>query len=236
MSTNQDKFRLSEYITQSGIVQRLTRGEYVDQFPIREDDKIHFVVQEAGGANVIVIRARIFGADDFVDLATITGSSSAIVKTTVYDEIQIEVTNFSAPNGRFKLVASGFSVAGGDLEVSTPAGSIQGTDTLVFTSNDASVIISSDGSTGIDISVPSAAGTTFSPEQLYTLTSTNIANKSVTLSRIPANANLTQMFIIGGIICEYGSDFSVSGSTLTWDGLALDGELIAGDKIVIMHN
>jgi hypothetical protein len=32
---------------------------------------------------------------------------------------------------------------------------------------------------------------------------------------------------------DYGTDYSISSTTLTWSGTFLDGVLIAGDKLVV---
>lgn len=67
----------------------------------------------------------------------------------------------------------------------------------------------------------------------YTLSPTDITNKFVTLSVTPAHPTLTVLNVIGGPVQSYTSDFTVSGSTLSWSGLFLDGVLVSGDKLIV---
>lgn len=67
----------------------------------------------------------------------------------------------------------------------------------------------------------------------FTLTPTDITNKFVTLTSAPTLSTSTVLNIIGGVVQDYGTDFSVSGSQLSWSGLFLDGVLIAGDKLIV---
>jgi len=234
---NSDKFRINEYLNSTGILERTYRGSQYEYFSSREDDKLRVVVEGTGATNQVTIRARIEGATDYDVIAIINGPGSRVISVNTYDEIQFETTLFDAPSGRFKLIASGFSIAGGDIEVSTPAGvSIPGTTSLEFTSSDSTVTITGDGVNIVDFSAPALVGANFKPNVVYTLTSTDIINKQVSLAAIPANPNITQLFVISGGIMEYGADFIVAGSTLSWSGLNIDGMLETGEKIVIMHD
>ncbi len=67
----------------------------------------------------------------------------------------------------------------------------------------------------------------------FTLSPTDISNKFVTLSEAPSNPTLTVLNIIGGVVQQYTADFTVSGSTLSWSGLFLDGVLISGDILIV---
>lgn len=70
----------------------------------------------------------------------------------------------------------------------------------------------------------------------FTLNGTDISNKFVTLAETPAIAADTRVIVIGGVEQEYSVDFTVSGSTIDWDGLGLDGLLASGDKLVVVYN
>lgn len=70
----------------------------------------------------------------------------------------------------------------------------------------------------------------------FTLSGTDITNKSVTLSAAPTTASDTRLAVIEGIEQDYGVDFTVSGSTLDWNGLGLESLLVAGDKIIVVYN
>lgn len=78
-----------------------------------------------------------------------------------------------------------------------------------------------------------AAGVSYFPQPVLELTTIDISNKQITLSRTPTTAEETRVIVVGGINQEYGVDFTVSGDVLSWNGLGLDGVLEAGDKLII---
>jgi len=67
------------------------------------------------------------------------------------------------------------------------------------------------------------------------LNNTNITNKFVTISNAPSVPSDVLLDIIGGSSQEYSVDFIVSGVQLSWNGLALDGILLSGDKLRITY-
>lgn len=69
-----------------------------------------------------------------------------------------------------------------------------------------------------------------------TLNATDISNKQIVLNGTPTTDTDTRLIVIGGIEQEYSVDFSVSGATLSWNGLGLDGVLADGDRIIIVYN
>lgn len=69
----------------------------------------------------------------------------------------------------------------------------------------------------------------------YVLAPTDITNKFVTLSSAPVNPTLTVLSVIGGPVQSYTADFTVSGSTLSWSGLFLDGVLVSGDQLIVQY-
>lgn len=58
--------------------------------------------------------------------------------------------------------------------------------------------------------------------------------KTVTLAQTPAA--LLDVRVENGPICEIDLDFEVDGTTLSWDGLNLDGYLVPGDVLVIRYS
>jgi len=68
----------------------------------------------------------------------------------------------------------------------------------------------------------------------FTLSSTDIANKYVTLSGSPSIANATVLHVKSAPAQNYGDDYTVSGQQLSWSGLGLDGVLVAGDKLTVV--
>jgi len=88
------------------------------------------------------------------------------------------------------------------------------------------------GSAWVLIAGPGVGGSPYIVNE-FTLSPTDIANKFVTLSSAPAHPTLTVLTVIGGPMQDYGPDFIVSGSTLSWSGLTLDGVLVAGDILIV---
>jgi hypothetical protein len=73
----------------------------------------------------------------------------------------------------------------------------------------------------------------------FTLSPTDITNQFVTLSNTPDTPIDTILTVIGGPQQSYGSDYTVSGTVLTFAGdLATGGNaaLVSGDKLVIQYN
>lgn len=60
--------------------------------------------------------------------------------------------------------------------------------------------------------------------------------KAITLVNPPLTATGVMLSVIGGCDQFYGLDFTVSGSTLSWSGLGLDGLLLNGDRVVINYS
>lgn len=61
------------------------------------------------------------------------------------------------------------------------------------------------------------------------------AAKQLTLAIAPVDVSKVQLGIRGGGTQILGTDFTVSGSILSWNGLALDGVLTSGDQITILY-
>lgn len=61
-----------------------------------------------------------------------------------------------------------------------------------------------------------------------TLDATAITNKEFTLPSTPAVSTKVMLDLIGGSAQVYGTDFTVSGDVLSWNGLTLESELTEG--------
>lgn len=88
------------------------------------------------------------------------------------------------------------------------------------------------GTTWIDLG---AGGSGSQKVDKFTLNSTDISNKYVTLSSAPTTADQTLLIVgdAGGMF--YGVDFTVSGNQLSWSSLALDGILAVGDNLSVTY-
>jgi hypothetical protein len=77
--------------------------------------------------------------------------------------------------------------------------------------------------------------------ETFTLSAGDITNKYIILSSAPPVSQVSQtiLTIIGGPVQEYGACYSITtddgGKRLSWDGLALDGFLVAGDKLHVQY-
>jgi hypothetical protein len=69
----------------------------------------------------------------------------------------------------------------------------------------------------------------------YTLSGTDITNGYVTLSSTPDTLSNTVLTVIGGPMQSYGSDYTVSGTQLTWIG-NLATTIASGDKLVVQYD
>lgn len=84
------------------------------------------------------------------------------------------------------------------------------------------------------------AGTKTVNDKLYhvekfTLNAGHITAKEVTLAAAPTTPTLTRLVVIGGVEQDYSTDFTVSGTALSWNALALDGVLLSGDKLIVIY-
>ncbi len=87
-----------------------------------------------------------------------------------------------------------------------------------------------------DLVTASGGGTSSYNVDTITLNGTNITNKNVTLSGTPTTPSDTVLHVVTGVVQEYSVDFTVSGTTLSWNGLGLDGVLEAGDRLIVQFN
>lgn len=72
----------------------------------------------------------------------------------------------------------------------------------------------------------------FQQRPLITLSPADITAGSINIVITPTQPTLTRL-TVGGVRHQYGVDFIVSGSTLSWSGLGLDGILESGDILQI---
>jgi hypothetical protein len=85
---------------------------------------------------------------------------------------------------------------------------------------------------GSDIEISATSGETV---QEFTLSPTDISNGYVTLSTTPVNPTLALLNVIGGPMQSYGSDFTISGTHLSWTG-NLASVIASGDMLVVQYS
>jgi hypothetical protein len=77
------------------------------------------------------------------------------------------------------------------------------------------------------------------PQQVVeyiTLTQQNISSRSVTLMHTPKSSSAVALDIIGGGPQEYSQDYTVTGTSVSWSGKALDGTLAVGERIRVIYS
>jgi len=89
---------------------------------------------------------------------------------------------------------------------------------------------------GIDAALTGGGGGGTQTVNKFTLSGTDITNKFVTLASSPITPGNTILLIENAGNMFYGVDFTVSGSQLSWNTLALDGILSSGDNLTITYN
>lgn len=71
--------------------------------------------------------------------------------------------------------------------------------------------------------------------EYHTLTAPEITAKAFTLADTPKSASKVRLCPMGGIPQEYSTDYTVSGNTVDFNGLGLDGVLVAGEVVRVEY-
>lgn len=95
-------------------------------------------------------------------------------------------------------------------------------------------IINDPESLVVEVGGSGGSGGNYLVEQ-HLLDAGDIAAKSVTLTAAPKIANYVLLQVDGGAPAFYGLDFTVSGNTLSWNSLRLDGLLAVSDRIQVIY-
>lgn len=77
-------------------------------------------------------------------------------------------------------------------------------------------------------------GPTFNVDY-FTLSPTDISNKFVTLINTPQVSADVLVTPVDGILQQYSVDYTVSGNTLSWNGLGLEPLLESGDILIVNY-
>lgn len=89
---------------------------------------------------------------------------------------------------------------------------------------------------GSNITIDATGGGSPLEIEYRTVTAPEAAAKSLTLADTPIDPTKVILGIAGAPTQVYGTDFTVSGTTLSWSGTALDGILDTGDQLLIQYN
>jgi len=92
-----------------------------------------------------------------------------------------------------------------------------------------------DGSGTITISTTGGSGAIYTVEYRI-ITSGEAAAKQLTLANTPTSPGVVMLNPVGGGIQAIGTDFTVTGAVIDWNGLGLDTiGIVAGDEFVISY-
>jgi hypothetical protein len=72
--------------------------------------------------------------------------------------------------------------------------------------------------------------------EFRTLSGAEITAKALTLIQTPTTPTEVVVSVYQGSVAFYATDYTVSGTTLSWTGLGFDGLLAAADKLVIEYH
>jgi hypothetical protein len=153
MSVNNIKTAINEKVVGIGKIATIA---------VSNENKIRFVIANAGVTNTIVIRGQILGQDDFDDIKTLTGSVKDTVSVSTYDILEIECTTYDSLTNYTKVIASSFNEAGVSTAIGGTTGDlIQEADQINFISSDGSAVVTTNNTNKtIDI-VVAGAGSPF---------------------------------------------------------------------------
>ena len=84
------------------------------------------------------------------------------------------------------------------------------------------------------VKLSTLANFNFSSE-VFTLTSTNISQKKITLGQTPLDPEGLSFIPDGGIPQRYGVDFTIVGNDIIWSSMGLDGFLEENDVIRVSY-
>ena len=78
--------------------------------------------------------------------------------------------------------------------------------------------------------------TSFREVEEFTLDATDIANKSVTLTKTPTLSSKVVVDVPCGVVQVNGVDFVVTSNVVSWDSLGMEVFLEIGDKILVVYS
>ena len=119
-----------------------------------------------------------------------------------------------------KLGEADYSLSGQVIELSSAPAIAQDVDVFYIASGGATIGGGSSGQFVVDY---------------ITISSTDLSNKYLVLTSVPTTPTRVVLDIPTGSPQIYGSDFSVTGSHLSWSGLGLDGDVNLGDTFRVQY-
>lgn len=71
--------------------------------------------------------------------------------------------------------------------------------------------------------------------KVYTITQEQIDSKRIILDMAPSIPEAVTFRFVNGTTQDYGEEYTIEGSILTWDGFSLDGFIEVGDIVSISY-
>lgn len=105
---------------------------------------------------------------------------------------------------------------------------------VVWVTSDSTAYQLVGGVTNSNWQVFSAGGSSVGIEN-FTITGPILTAKQVTLAFAPTTPSVTILTPLGGVQQQYGVDFTITGTTLSWNGLGLDGYFVLNDKFSVIY-
>jgi len=120
---------------------------------VKDESKVRFVITNAGVANLIRVRARLFGQVSWTTLVDYTGNTNTDVDVFTWDEIEVLCLVFHSSSNVVNILATSFDSQAGTTYTLPDSSQVEGS-VVSFTSSDSSVTITGNPSTNeIDFSV-----------------------------------------------------------------------------------
>jgi hypothetical protein len=64
----------------------------------------------------------------------------------------------------------------------------------------------------------------------------HLASKSFELTYTPRDPETVMVIPVGGVVQDFGVDYTIVGKTIIWEGLGLDGQIGLGDKFLCFYD
>lgn len=133
----------------------------LSRFAVSDESRLRIVVSNSDVSNVVLVKARIIGQDDWDVIKTLTGDSKEVINVKTYDEVELESTVFDSITDYIKVIIGSFNEAGDATAIGALFGDlIEDADRIDFTSSDGSITIVTDNATKT-IDITTAAGSPF---------------------------------------------------------------------------
>ena len=92
----------------SSVIEYLEEAKLIAELDATADDILRISIEQATGANTIVIRGKIKGQNNWDTLKTIVGNVNTTLIIDTYDLLQVECTSFGSTSNVVILAIRGF--------------------------------------------------------------------------------------------------------------------------------